>query len=246
MFNPYGNPFAAAPHPFMAPLPSPHATVGGGFGFGTGYHDIIGAAMDELDALDHAAGAGGGFGGFMYPAVGLKELVGMGEPGADEFMRMMAAAGAAPAGGGGGLAELAKRMQMARAIDPQAVVVRERAEDVRREFHMGFDTGANTAAGASGSATQQPQVTFRPERLVVPSFIAPFFTIDNIIVGKDSQTAVGANAVPATMYSEVAVGVRLNLKTANLGHLVTLAFTNVDTDPHRFRAAIIGTVTDIG
>lgn len=202
-----------------------------------GVEEIIGAALDELDGLDAAAGAFSG-----YPAVGLRELIGAGD-GANDFAALMAAAGA---GNGGGLAALAAKMAEARNIDPKAVVVRERAEDTRREFHMGFRSAAPIAGGAAGAVTQQPQVTFRPERLVIPSFIAPFFTIDNIIVGKDSQTAVGINPVPATTYSEVAVGVRLNLKTANLGHLVTLSFTNVDADPHIFQGAIIGTATDIG
>lgn len=195
-----------------------------------GYDEIIGAALDELDSLDmhHTAGA--------YPAVGLQELVG-----ADPFTQLMAA-GADPTA----LQALAAQMQTARAIDPNAVVVRERQEDARRMFHMGFDAGGDTAAGLAGNVQQQPQVTFRPERLIVPSYLAPFFTIDNIIVGKDSQSAVGNNPVPASTYSEVAVGVRLNLKTANLGHLITLAFTNVDTDPHHFRASLIGTATDVG
>lgn len=206
-----------------------------------GYQEIIGQALDELDSQDlhHTAGASYPALG-AYPAVGLRELVGAG---LDPFAQLYAAAGA---GDPTALQALAAQMTQARAIDPNAVVVRERAEDTRRVYHMGFDAGANTLAGLAGQATQQPQVTIRPERLVVPSFLAPFFTIDNIIVGKDSQSAVGVNPVPASTYSEVAVGVRLNLKTANLGHLVTLSFTNVDTDPHRFRATLIGTATDVG
>jgi len=199
--------------------------------------------MDELDALDASAGAG--YGG-AFPAVGLQELIGAMEPSGNDFLRMMAAAGAG--GVNPALAELAKKMADVRAIDPNAVLVRQQAEDVRREYHIGFDSGpVAVAINASATLTARPQVTFRPERLMVPSFIAPFFTVDNIIVGKDSQTAVGASPVPATMYSEVAVGARLNLKTANLGHDVTLLVTNVDpAAAHRFRAGMIGTSTDVG
>jgi hypothetical protein len=206
-----------------------------------GYSELVGAALDELDAQDvhHSAGA--------YPAVGLAELVGAYPAlGADPFSALMAAAGADPTAAQSALTALSDQMKLARSIDPSAVVVRDRSEDTRRVYHMGFDAGADTDAGVAGTATQQPQVTIRSERLIVPSFIAPFFTIDNIIVGKDSQSAVGNNPVPASTYSEVAVGVRLNLKTANLGHLVTIAFTNVDTDAHRFRATIIGTAVDVG
>jgi hypothetical protein len=215
-----------------------------------GYHDIIGAALDEMDALDATTGAdmypalGGGYGN---PMVGLKEIIGAMDPSESDFFRMMAAAGQeTPAGGGGALAALAARMAEARQIDPNAVVVRERAEDTRREFHLGFDSGpVLVAAGGAFQVQALPQVTFRSERLVVPSFLAPFFTIDNIIVGKDSQTAVGFSPVPASTYSEVAVGVRLSLKTANLGNTIILAGTNVDVAGHRFRATLIGTATDI-
>lgn len=236
----YGYPFPQFQHPHTYGLPFPQMHSAGMQEI-VGYQEIIGA-LDELDSQDMGHTAGGAFGYpalGAYPAVGLRELVGAGDP----FAQLYAAAGA---GDPGALQALAAQMQQARAIDPNAVVVRERAEDTRRVYHMGFDAGADTLAGLAGQATQQPQVTIRPERLVVPSFIAPFFTVDNIIVGKDSQSAVGVNPVPASTYSEVAVGVRLNLKTANLGHLVTLSFTNVDTDPHRFRATMIGTATDVG
>lgn len=205
-----------------------------------GYQELVGAALDELDAQDyvnHSVGADPysmltGSVGAYYPAmgaVGLTELIGADPMTADP-----------------GLQQLATQMQMARAVDPHAVVARQRAEDARRVYTIGFDAGADTAAGLQGTATQQPQVTIRGERLIVPSFIAPFFTIDNIIVGKDTQNAVGNNPVPASTFSEVAVGVRLNIKTANLGHLVSISFTNVDTDPHRFRCTLIGTATDVG
>lgn len=220
-----------------------------------GYQDIIGAAIDELDALDHVGVGGmdaypamGGYGGFGSPAVGLRELIGALEPSDSDFIRLMAAAGDdAPAGNGGGLAALAARMNEMRQIDPRAVIVRERAEDSRREYPLGFDSGPTLiAAGGTFNVQALPQVTFRSERLLVPSFLAPFFTIDNIIVGKDSQTAAGFSPVPATTYSEVAVGVRLNLRTANLGNTISIAGTNIDVAPHRFRASIIGTATDLG
>jgi hypothetical protein len=239
----YGHrfPHFQTPHfPAHYGLPFPQMQAAAGLQEIIGYQEIIGSALDELDSQDMGHTAGGAYPALgAYPAVGLRELVGAGDP----FAQLYAAAGA---GDPNALQALATQMQQARAIDPNAVVVRERAEDTRRVYHMGFDSGVDTAAGLAGTATQQPQVTIRPERLVVPSFLAPFFTVDNIIVGKDSQSAVGANPVPASTYSEVAVGVRLNLKTANLGHLVTLAFTNVDTDPHRFRATMIGTATDVG
>jgi len=211
-----------------------------------GYTELVGAALDELEAQDyvnHSVGADPysayGYSGAVgaYPALGWSPAMG-----AVGLTELIGADPTAPPE----LQALATQMQMARAVDPHAVVARQRAEDARRVYTIGFDAGADTAAGLQGTATQQPQVTIRGERLIVPSFIAPFFTVDNIIVGKDTQNAVGNNPVPASTFSEVAVGVRLNIKTANLGHLVSISFTNVDTDPHRFRATLIGTATDVG
>ena len=214
-----------------------------------GYTELVGAALDELDAQDyinHSVGGDpftalmgySGAVGAYHPAMGAYPA--MGAVGLTELI------GADPSMADPALQALATQMQMARAVDPHAVVARQRAEDARRVYTIGFDAGADTAAGLQGTATQQPQVTIRGERLIVPSFIAPFFTIDNLIVGKDTQNAVGNNPVPASTFSEVAVGVRLNIKTANLGHLVSISFTNVDTDPHRFRCTLIGTATDVG
>lgn len=143
------------------------------------------------------------------------------------------------------LAELASRLTEARKVDPSAVAVVDRPQDRRREFPVGLVAPGPTPAGTSAQATAFPQVTFRPERLVIPSQIAPFFTIDAIIVGKDNQS-VSFDPLPATMFSEVGVGVRLNLKTAVVGMQIIVRFTNVDPlqQTRTFSGGIIGTAVE--
>lgn len=211
---------------------------------------------DELDGLD-AVGYDEIVGYDDSVAIGYDEIVG------DEFAELMAAAGAeeaaaaaapppAPYGPPQGnpqgarmraLQRLGGRMDIARQVDPRAVALLQRPNDKRREFAIGFEPTPATAAGASASTRARPQILFRPERLIVASQVAPYFTIDNIIVGKDSQM-VSADPVPATAFSEVAVGVRLSLKTAVIGNDITIQFTNTDTQDRTFRATIIGTALE--
>jgi hypothetical protein len=187
-----------------------------------GYDEIIGA-LDELDSLDrgrHGTGA--------TLAIG------------DEIERLMSAAGAdnAPSK----LQRLAQTMRMAREVDPRAVSVVDRPATRRREYPLGFEsvTPGGILPGASEVVRADPQISFRGERFVVPSDISLFFSIDDIIVGKNSQF-VSSGPVPASTFSEVAVGVRLNLDTANVGNLISIRVRNIGPDPLVFRATLIGT-----
>jgi hypothetical protein len=193
-----------------------------------GYDEIIGA-LDELDSLDRGRSG-----------VGATLAIG------DEIERLMSAAGAdAPSR----LQELARTMRMAREVDPRAVSVVDRPATRRREYPLGFESTsiskiAPGMAGIDPGNTEvvraDPQISFRGERLVIPSDISLFFSIDDIIVGKNSQF-VSSGPVPASTFSEVAVGVRLNLDTANVGNLISLRIRNIGPDPLVFRATLIGT-----
>lgn len=218
----------------------------------SGYGELVGA-MDELDALDAIAGAEISVGaddlfGELSGISGYGEIVGQ------DLASLMAAAGAE---GGAPIAKLAQAaklakvkklanaMGLAREIDPRAVAVVNREEDRRREYALGFTAPAPIPVGASSQAVALPQVRFRPERVVIPSTIAPSVTLDSITVGKDTQQ-VAAGAIPAEVFTEVGVGVRLNMKTAIVGMQIVLSFTNIDALARDilFRAAIIGTAVE--
>lgn len=130
---------------------------------------------------------------------------------------------------------------VAQRIAAQGLVVSQRAPMRAREYPLGFDSGAILIPNnTSASITNRPQVVFRTERLVVPSDIGGGFVVDDVIVGKNSQLASNTVGLPARIFDERSVGVRLAADTAQISQDITLKITNVSGAPARFRAAIIG------
>jgi hypothetical protein len=107
-----------------------------------------------------------------------------------------------------------------------------------REYALGL--GSTTVAGqSSANINVQPQVIFRPERLVVPSNIAVDFLITDIKVGKNSQL-VSTGALPAVMFTENAFGVRLKMDTAQISMFVTVSVTNQNPAARNFQGGLVG------
>jgi hypothetical protein len=107
-----------------------------------------------------------------------------------------------------------------------------------REYALGL--GSTSVAGSSSANINvQPQVIFRPERLVVPSNIAVDFLITDIKVGKNSQL-VSTGALPAVMFTENAFGVRLKMDTAQISMFVTISVTNQNASARNFQGGLVG------
>ena len=107
-----------------------------------------------------------------------------------------------------------------------------------REYALGL--GSTSVAGASSANINvQPQVIFRPERLVVPSNLAVDFLITDIKVGKNSQL-VSTGALPAVMFTEQAFGVRLKMDTAQISMFVTVSVTNQNPAARNFQGGLVG------
>jgi len=191
-----------------------------------GYESIVG--MDELDSLD---------------SVG--DNIAIGDELADLYMAT-GANGGSPAvvqRNPTALRKLASQLDLARQVDPRAVGVVDRPATRRREYPIGFEALADTPPAGVTTVEARPQISFRGERLVIPSDISLFFVMDDLVVGKNSQL-VAVGAIPAATFSEVGVGVRLNLDTANVGNLISLRVRNISADDQRFRATIIGTAVE--
>jgi len=107
-----------------------------------------------------------------------------------------------------------------------------------REFPMGFGL-TPVAAGANVIINAQPQVNYRPSRLVVPDSVAPSFMINDFKIGMRSQL-VAPGALPAQSFTQEAVGTAMHLDTVNVGQFVTLDVTNVSTQTVNFAAALFG------
>jgi len=107
-----------------------------------------------------------------------------------------------------------------------------------REYALGL--GSTSVAGSSSANINvQPQVIFRPERLVVPSNLAVDFLITDIKVGKNSQL-VSTGALPAVMFTENAFGVRLKMDTAQISMFVTVSVTNQNPAARNFQGGLVG------
>jgi hypothetical protein len=136
----------------------------------------------------------------------------------------------------------AKKNAMARDLLRRRVasgsILRSVSPRSSREYALGL--GSTSVAGnSSANINVQPQVIFRPERLVVPSNIAVDFLITDIKVGKNSQL-VSTGALPAVMFTENAFGVRLKMDTAQISMFVTISVTNQNPAARNFQGGLVG------
>ena len=120
------------------------------------------------------------------------------------------------------------------------VIHTEPSHEKRRHFPIGFSQ-AQIAPGTVAEIEVKPQVLFRGERLAVAPSIARSFSIVDIKVGKDSQLAA-TGEMPAEAFSALAVGVRMELDTAQPGIVIVLIVRNTDTTAMDFLAVLYGTV----
>ena len=120
----------------------------------------------------------------------------------------------------------------------------EEAPTHSREFPIGFTSATNIPAGQPVQIETKPQVLFRGERLAVPNSIVLNFQVADIKVGKDSQFAAPGN-MPAECFSNVSVGVRMQLDTAEPGITITIFILNTDpANGHPFSSVLFGTVIE--
>ena len=87
-------------------------------------------------------------------------------------------------------------------------------------------------AASSANVQLTPQRLFRPERLTFASLTAIYFQINSVSIAQEPQFVAEGQAL-AQLYTEVAVGMRLKGKTANLGAQIVIAATNLDADNTR-------------
>lgn len=117
-----------------------------------------------------------------------------------------------------------------------------------REFPIGFSSevlpDGVVPAGQTQGIEQKPQVLFRGERLAVPNSIVLNFDLEDLKVGKDSQLA-SPGSMPSECFSNLSVGVRMQLDTAEPGITITLSVTNNDpNNAHVFKSVMYGTVIE--
>lgn len=145
------------------------------------------------------------------------------------------------------LDKLPSREPIGLGLDPQIVppmptpprtVVRERRD--RREYPLGFfQSGIGVNIGAI-DVVSRPQINFLGERLLIPSTIAAMFSLIDIKVGNRSQLS-NSTGLPAQVFAENQVGVRLQLSPATVAQDIALVVENISMDKQTFMATLIGT-----
>ena len=126
---------------------------------------------------------------------------------------------------------------------PAAPTVIEEQPTHPREFPIGFSSNAVPKNQTQGIETK-PQVLFRGERLAIPQSIVLNFDVNDIKVGKDSQLAAPGN-LPGENFSNLSIGVRMQLDTAEPGITITLSMFNNDaSNDHPFKSCLYGTVVE--
>jgi hypothetical protein len=126
---------------------------------------------------------------------------------------------------------------LSRAIRPQPSIEQFQGTEPRRQI-LGFGV-TPFAANQSANVTAQPQIPFRPERLIT-AVPAVTFSINEIFIGQRAQF-VTPGAVPADAFVATAVDTILKLDTASTAQNITLQVTNLTGAGASFQAMFIGT-----
>lgn len=126
-----------------------------------------------------------------------------------------------------------KRMQ-------HSTLVNDHAFTKARNWPLPFDTVTTVVAGATVNVTSNPQMPFKPYRLVIAGSIASSFLLNNIIIGQQPQFAALNAAGPADAFAPGAFQVDLDCDTAQPNTNVILQVTNASLAALRFNAFLIG------
>lgn len=111
-------------------------------------------------------------------------------------------------------------------------------------YMIPFDSLGEIGPGESVTLVTTPAHEVRITRLVVDDVTAPHFTIDDILVGKNSQFVIGQLPMSCEIFKPGHTGLELELKFDRPGPRadVSLVVTNVHDAAHRFIAAMVSEV----
>jgi hypothetical protein len=107
-----------------------------------------------------------------------------------------------------------------------------------RQQTLPLSSAGTIAAAAQQTVSNQPQVVFRPERLII-SDVNAAFTVQDLKVGKDSQF-IASGTMPSAVFGPGAFGVRLKMDTCQVSMFVSVTVTNVSGGAVQFLAAVVG------
>lgn len=119
----------------------------------------------------------------------------------------------------------------------------QRIQPQSQQQPVNFPQGPNGATTVTASTTviltARPQRVVQVGRFVVPSFLALFFAIGDLVVGRDSMFG-NAEFASAEIFAQNGYGVALKGFIARPGIDITLTVKNLDTNDHPFYGSLIG------
>jgi hypothetical protein len=109
-----------------------------------------------------------------------------------------------------------------------------------RRLVLGMASTGAVAAGAIAQIVARPQnLAFKPQRIVIPSTIAPDFLITDIKVGNVSQM-VQSGTLPAEAFTQQLFDGMMEMDTVQTSQDFVLQVQNVAGAPRNFNAAVYG------
>ncbi len=174
-----------------------------------------------------------------YDIIGANEFVGddfvSGDDNVDQILGALDIIGAARRGGHAPARQARggnSNMQAALAAKKAkaGLLVQEQQPGATRRLVLGMSSTGAVAAGAVVSITARPQnLAFKPQRIVIPSTIAPDFLITDIKVGNVSQV-VQSSTLPAEAFTQQLFDGMMEMDTVQ----------NIAGAPRNFNAAVYG------
>ena len=120
------------------------------------------------------------------------------------------------------------------------LLVQEQQPGATRRLVLGMSSTGAVAAGAVVSITARPQnLAFKPQRIVIPSTIAPDFLITDIKVGNVSQV-VQSSTLPAEAFTQQLFDGMMEMDTVQTSQDFVLQVQNIAGAPRNFNAAVYG------
>jgi hypothetical protein len=188
-----------------------------------------------------------------YDIVGASEFVGTdfvgGDDHVDQILGALDIVGAARARAGHGLGRRGGSVrsssgQMGQALANKradaGLIVQEQQPGATRRLVLGMSSTGAVPAGAVVSITARPQnLAFKPQRIVIPSTIAPDFLITDIKVGNVSQV-VQSSTLPAEAFTQQLFDGMMEMDTVQTSQDFVLQVQNIAGAPRNFNAAVYG------
>lgn len=124
------------------------------------------------------------------------------------------------------------------------VIVREQAPTKARRLVLPMASTGTVAAAAAATITARPQtIAFKPQRIVIPSTIAPDFDILDVKVGNKSQL-VQSGALPGEAFQPTLFDGEMDMDTCQTSQDFVLQVLNVAVVARTFKAAVYGRSVD--